>query len=178
MPAGVAEPVAGHAEKKTKSGRHKGQPGGFGVENLLEEGSRIAHAGQQQQAMPGQGHRPQATEAEGMRQRQRHDLAVFGRRAHEGVDVQRGLGDVLVRQQHAFAPARRAGGIEQVARIVQCGPGRPERLALVRAGDCGEVFDGDGASSCSTARAPMRSVGRRKVARFPAKAGTTQRLPR
>ena len=68
--------------------------------------------------MPGLGHRPQPPQAEGMAQRQGHDLQVVAASSHEGIDVQRGLGDVRVREQHALLAARRAGGVDQVGRIL------------------------------------------------------------
>ena len=65
----------------------------------------------------------QSPQTEGMTQRQGQAFQVVAAGPHEGIDVERRLGDVLVREQDALAAPGRAAGVEQVGRIfeAQCG---------------------------------------------------------
>ena len=118
---GVAQAVPRHAQDQIEAGRHEGQPAGPGVEELLEDRRRIAHARQQQQAMPGLGHRPQSPQAEGMAQRQRHDLRSSRRVPTKALMFRAAWAMFSWVSNTPFLRPGRAGGIDQVGRVVQRG---------------------------------------------------------
>ena len=95
--AGVAQAVLRHPQDQIEAGGHEGQPGSAGVEELFERHGRIAHSRQQQQAVPGLGHRPQSPQAEGMAQRQRHEFQVVAASTQKCIDIQGCVGDVGMR---------------------------------------------------------------------------------